>query len=101
MGKEYYGVHYLCIRKNLILYQQIMALENGKFRNTFTLEDELPFVKWLGGMAILSGIETVELNFPCPLIDLQSYLLEKEGNFVWHISPEEYSSGLIYNICRL
>ena len=99
--KKYYGVHRLYGGVPTELTLQVIVVDNGQCVAYHPLSEETPFTEWLGGAAILSGEESVDIRFPATMDAIRALLLGTAGNNVWHIGAEDCSSGMVSRIRRL
>lgn len=83
------------------LQQVVIVVEDGRFHGFFPLKEELAFTEWRGGVAILSGRDSIDIQLPASWDSILSYLLEEEGRNLWHINGKDYSLRVVHHIERL
>lgn len=81
--------------------QVVIVVDEGKFCDSFPLREEEAFTEWRGGVAVLSGRDSANMQLPASLDTVLSYLLENPGYNLWHIDGKDYSSGIVHHVVRL
>ena len=96
-----YAVHCLYEGGNPPRRQQVVVVEGGCFLHSFPLAEELPFTEWIGGVAVLSGLEQADVPLPSSFEDVLARLLSVPGGNVWHVEARDYASGIVFRVRRL